>query len=96
MKVYTFSEARQQLATLLDRARRDGQARIRRRDGQEFVVQPLGATESAPFDVPGLRLRLSPEEIVAVVREGRRSTSRLLPSPATKRRGRKGSRGRRR
>jgi prevent-host-death family protein len=46
MKVYTYSEARQRLASLLDQARREGQVRIRRRDGQMFVLQPVTAPRS--------------------------------------------------
>lgn len=38
MKEFTYSEARQQLATLLEQARRKGAVRSRRRDGQVFVV----------------------------------------------------------
>ena len=40
MRVYTYSEARQNLASLLDIAQRDGAVRIRRKDGQSFVLQP--------------------------------------------------------
>ena len=70
MKVYTYSEARQRLATLLDEARRDGAVCIRRRDGQEFVLRPVDAMGS-PLDVDGLDLGWSREEIVVVIREGR-------------------------
>ena len=70
MKVYTYSEARQRLATLLDEARDEGAVRIRRRDGQEFVL--LSVRESgSPLDVKGLDLGWSREEIVAAIREGR-------------------------
>jgi len=77
MTVYSYSEARQQLAELLNRARREGQVEIRRRDGQSFVVRP---TESggSPLDVPGVETSLSREEVVALVRESRRSTERFL------------------
>ena len=34
MKTYTYSEARQHFAALLDEARRAGRVQIRRRDGQ--------------------------------------------------------------
>lgn len=34
MKEFTYSEARQRLAALLERARREGAVRIRRKDGQ--------------------------------------------------------------
>lgn len=33
MKVYTYSEARQKFASVLDKAQKDGVVRIRRRDG---------------------------------------------------------------
>jgi len=77
MRVYSYSEARQQLAELLDRARREGQVEIRRRDGQSFVVRP---TESggSPLDVPGVNASLSHQEVVNLVRQSRRSTERLL------------------
>jgi hypothetical protein len=71
VKVYTYSEARQRLAALLEKARRDGSVRIRRRDGQVFVVHPQPASES-PLDVGGIDLGLSRDEIVDLVREGRK------------------------
>lgn len=77
MKVYTYSEARQQLARLLNQARREGQVEIRRRDGLRFVVRPTKAAGS-PLDVPGVDTGLSRKEIVELVRESRRSTGRLL------------------
>ena len=70
MDVYTYSEAREKLASLLDEACRRGEVRIRRRDGQMFVLKP--ATEHrSPLDVPGIDLGLNTEEIVSLVREGR-------------------------
>lgn len=70
MKVYTYSQARQQLAQLLDDAREDGQAQIRRRDGQTFVIKPLEDKKS-PLDVAGVSSDLSLDEINNFVREGR-------------------------
>jgi prevent-host-death family protein len=70
LKVYTYSEARQQLASLLDEARQTGSVQITRRDGTVFVVTPE-KTRTSPLDVPGASLGLSREEIVAAVREGR-------------------------
>ena len=71
MKEYTYSEVRERLAALLERARRDGAVRIRRRDGQVFVLQPEARTGSR-LDVKGLNLRWSRDEIVVLVREARR------------------------
>ncbi len=71
MKVYTYSEARQRFAKVLEEARRVSSVRIRRRDGQLFVLRPDQSNES-PLDVKGVKLDLSRDEIVTGVREGRR------------------------
>jgi hypothetical protein len=71
MKVYTYSEARQNLATLLEEARRKGGVRIRRRDGASFVLRPEAAA-AAPLDVGGANLRLKRDQIVTAVRDSRR------------------------
>ena len=70
MKVYTYSEARQRFASILDEARAKGSVLIRRRDGQEFLLRPVEDSGS-PLDVEALELGWSREEIVAAVREGR-------------------------
>lgn len=74
MRVYTYSEARQNLAALLDKAAREGEVRIRRRDGQEFVIRPIVHADS-PLDVPGVDLGLTREEILQFIREGRRQSA---------------------
>jgi len=68
--VYTFSQARQQFASVLERARCEGAVRVKRRDGQVFVIQPERAQRS-PLDVPGIESDLSSKEIVDIVREMR-------------------------
>ena len=70
MRVYTYSEARQNLASLLDVAQRDGAVEIRRRNGQVFVVQ-LAPADDSPLDVGGVDLGITTDEIVALIREGR-------------------------
>ena len=75
MKEYTFSEARQRLASLLDRARKEGSVRIRRRDGQKFILQPELQTKS-PLDVPSIKTTIGRDEIVDIVRESRRQHER--------------------
>lgn len=72
MKVYTYSEARQQLATLLAQVLQDGEVRIRRRDGQEFAVRPIQA-ETSPLDVETVKLDITTAEIVDIIRESRAS-----------------------
>ena len=70
MNVYTYSEARQRLASLLEQAAREGEVRIKRRDGQVFVVRPE-ARKSSPLDVEGVDLDISAEEILRFIQEGR-------------------------
>ena len=72
MKSYTYSEARQNLATLLEEAQKDGSVRIRRRDGRTFLITPEAAGRS-PLDIEGVDLGLTVDEIVAFVHEGRRT-----------------------
>jgi len=87
MKVYSYSEARQQLAELLNRASREGEVEIRRRDGLAFVVRP-STRRGSPLDVPGINAGLSRAEIVDLVRERCRSTARLFKKTRSPRRGR--------
>jgi antitoxin Phd len=74
MKVYTYSEVRQNLASVLEEARRDGLVQIRRRDGKTFELRPTPrrAMVKSPLDVPGVRLGLSRDEIIAFIHSGRR------------------------
>lgn len=70
MKVYTFSEARQNFAAVLDNAQTDGAVRITRRDGRTFTIQPA-ADAVSPLAVKPVKLGLSRQDIVDAVREGR-------------------------
>ena len=70
MKVYTYSEARQRLAAVLEQACRDGEVRIQRRDGQSSVLKPEKPLTS-PLDVCGVDLGITTDEIVDFVRESR-------------------------
>ena len=72
VNVYTYSEARQKLASVLDQAARGEPVRIRRKDGQSFLIQ-LEARSSSPLDVAGLDLDIGADEIVSMVRESRRT-----------------------
>jgi PHD/YefM family antitoxin component YafN of YafNO toxin-antitoxin module len=73
MKSYTFSEARQNFAAILEQARRDGAVRIQRRDGQSFVLTPE-AQKTSPLDIPGVQLSrpLTRKEILDSIQESRR------------------------
>lgn len=71
MKTYTYSQARENLASLLKEAERDGAVEIRRRDGTVFRVTPARKATGSPLDVKGVTLRVRTEDWIRVVREGR-------------------------
>jgi hypothetical protein len=66
--IWSFCRA---LGSFLDRAKREGAVRIRKRDGQIFVLKPE-KNQKSPLDVPGMGLDLGRDEIVELIREGRR------------------------
>ena len=70
MDVYTYSEARQKLSSVLDRAESTGKILIRRQDGRTFALSPEIATRS-PLDVPSIKADISSKELVALVRKER-------------------------
>jgi hypothetical protein len=68
MKEYTYSEARQNLSTLLDEVETYGEIRIQRRDGRTFIVRPAPLSTS-PLDVPAVPTDITKEEILSTIRE---------------------------
>ena len=78
MQVYTFSEARQKLASILEQASKDGEVKIKRRDGRSYILKPEVSSKS-PLDVEGIDIGISATEIVDFVREGRERTKSLKP-----------------
>lgn len=70
MQIYTYSEARQKLAIVLDQAENTGKVLIRRKDGRTFALIPENIAVS-PLDVPTIRAKISTKEIVDIIREGR-------------------------
>ena len=72
MQVYTYSEARQKLALVLEQAESSGKVLIRRKDGRTFVLTPLKKSENAsPLNVSTINVDVTTEEIVDFVRQGR-------------------------
>ena len=69
MKVYTYSEARQRLAEVLNIARSE-EVVIKRRGGETFSII-FRKSKKSPFDVPGIHTKASTKDILAAVRESR-------------------------
>jgi antitoxin Phd len=71
MKLYTYSTARQRLATVLEDASRDGQVQIRRQDGRVYAVMPVVTQAESPFaNVLGRSVNsMTSEELLRTLRE---------------------------
>jgi hypothetical protein len=70
MEVYTYSEARQKLASVLDQAELTGKVLIRRKDGSTFALVPED-TPKSPLDVPSIKADISTVQIVSLIRKER-------------------------
>jgi antitoxin Phd len=70
MQVFTYSEARQRSSMILDQAEDTGKVLIRRKDGRIFALVPE-KTVSSPLDVPSIKAKITTQEIVDIIREGR-------------------------
>lgn len=69
MKVYTYSEARQQLSKVLDIARKE-EVIIKRRGGEIFSLV-FKKTPKSPFDIPGVKTSATTNDILDAIRESR-------------------------
>jgi len=70
MKVFTYSEARQNLAKLLKIAQKE-EVEIRRRDGAIFSLMSKKDESKSPFDVPGINTKATTQDILDAVKESR-------------------------
>jgi hypothetical protein len=74
MKVFSFSEARQRLAAVLNMARKE-EVVIRRRGGDTFSVT-YKTGPASPFDVPAMKTRATTPDILDAIRESRSRAAR--------------------
>jgi antitoxin Phd len=71
MKVYTYSEAREKLAAVLEESKTE-EVIIKRRKGDSYAIVPrLQHRRRSPFDVRGLDTGISKDEIQDAIRESR-------------------------
>jgi len=70
MKIYTYSQAREKLADILEESKKE-EVVIRRRKGDTFSIIPKLPPRRSPFDVVGLRKRITQKEILEAIRESR-------------------------
>ena len=76
MQIYTYSEARQKLSSILDKAESMGKVIIKRKDGRTFALTPE-KTPRSPLDGPSIQANVSTEELVEIVRKERSRTRGL-------------------
>jgi hypothetical protein len=69
MKVYTYTQAREHLAEVLEEARRQ-EVVIRRRNGDQFSIA-LRSHGPSPFDVDPVNTRATTQDILDAIRESR-------------------------
>jgi hypothetical protein len=70
MRVYTYSEARQNLSELLIQAEKE-EIVIQRRDGKTFTVNFKPSEPTSPLNVPGITTRATTQDILDAVAESR-------------------------
>lgn len=70
MKVFTYSEARQNLSKILVMAQSE-EIEIRRRDGAIFSLTSKMNNKSSPFDVSGIKTKATTQDILEAVHESR-------------------------
>jgi hypothetical protein len=70
VKIYTYSQAREKLAALLEESKKE-KVVIRRRKGDMFSIAPKSPSRHSPFDVPGLNKKITRKEIVQALYESR-------------------------
>jgi len=73
MEIYSYSEARQKLSSVLDKAESTGKVLIRRRDGRTYALVPEHARTS-PLDVPSVKADISTKEVISLIRSERGRT----------------------
>ncbi len=71
MTVYSFAEARERLAALLERALTEGQVKLRSREGRVFIIRPERLPKTSPFEVRSVKLPVSKADILDAIRESR-------------------------
>lgn len=68
MIIFSYSQARQNLSSLLNKAKEEGEVMIKRKDGSTFILKSVSAQYS-PLDVEGIDTGITRDEIVDIQRE---------------------------
>lgn len=69
MKAYTYTEARNHLAEVLDTAKKE-EVIIKRRGGDVYSLR-IKKTSKSPFDIPGINTQATTADILQAITESR-------------------------
>lgn len=70
MKVFTYSEARQRFAEVLNIARNE-EVIIKRRGGEAFTIV-FKKSPKSPFDIPGVNTKATTKDILEAIKDSRK------------------------
>ena len=74
MRIYNYSEARQNFTTVLNTALKE-EVVIRRKDGSRFKIVPMNADNGkgkSPLEgIKGIKVDVTTTELLEIIREGR-------------------------
>lgn len=70
MTVFTFSNARQNFASLLDTASKTGEVLIKRQDGRVYSLRQK-TTKRSSLEVKGINTKITTQELINIIRESR-------------------------
>lgn len=70
MRMFTYSEACQNLSELLNIAVNE-EVEIRRQDGTIFLLTSKKNKAKSPFNIPGIKTKVTSEDILNAVRDSR-------------------------
>lgn len=70
MKTYTYSQARERLADILEESKKE-EIIIRRRKGDIFSIVPKAHVRRSPFNVSGLSKKISRKDILDAIHKSR-------------------------
>ena len=71
MEKFTFTQARQNFASVLNKAKTDGEVIIQKKDGSAFIIKSYTAKKS-PLDVKGIDVNISSAEIIDSIQDSRK------------------------
>lgn len=71
MKVFTYSEARQNLSKLLVLAQTE-EVEIRRKDGSIFSLLSKKKSVKSPFDISGIKTKATTQNILSAIEDSRK------------------------